>query len=119
MINHLGSDRLELYLRRKEITFHGYVNVFWKGNWSRCTPAFDKRVCRLQNVPVLEWDAKTDSLFQQELAHGKFMEYTHYYGEFSDVPLELMEAEMKRFYPHLFEKPYDEKHFSFFHSESN
>jgi hypothetical protein len=43
------------------------------------------------------------------------MEYLHFYGIFSDVPIELMNAEMKKYYPHLFESAFNEKEFSFLH----
>jgi len=81
----------------------------------KCTPAFDQRICRVSGVTPLDWDGETDSLFQ-EFDQGKlFMEYKHFYGTFNDVPIELMNAEMKAHYPHLFEEMYDSKDFSFYH----
>jgi hypothetical protein len=118
VINHLGADKLEEYLGRKEITFHGYSVVYFEGKWLRCTPAFDSRICRLTGVPPLEWDAKSDSLFQKEVPGGLFMEYTHNYGEFADIPFDLMESEMRSYYPHLFENQYNSREFSFHHSLS-
>jgi hypothetical protein len=118
VLNHLGADKLKEYLKRKEIVFHGYSSVFIDNTWVRCTPAFDKKICRLTGVPALNWDAENDSLFQQEINGGKFMEYTHHYGEFADIPFQLMESEMKTYYPHLFSQKYDSRAFSFHHSES-
>ncbi len=43
------------------------------------------------------------------------MEYVHNYGTFSDVPIELMNSEMKKYYPHLFENEFITKEFSFYH----
>lgn len=113
--NHLGDEKLELYLKRKEIVFHGYVELFLEGKWVICTPAFDSRVCRINGVPPLNWNGKEDSLFQAFKGEEQFMEYIHYYGTFADVPVELMNAEMKKYYPHLFETVYDQKAFSFHH----
>ena len=113
--NHLGDDKLELYLKRKEIVFHGYVELYLEGKWVICTPAFDARVCRINKVVPLEWDGKTDSLFQAFRGEEQFMEYIHYYGTFPDVPVELMNSEMQRYYPHLFEEEFDTKAFSFHH----
>ncbi len=113
--NHLGDDKLELYLKRKEIVFHGYTSLFLENKWVICTPAFDKRVCRLNGVPPLEWDGRKDSLFQAFSGENQFMEYIHEYGVFSDVPVALMQNEMKKYYPHLFEEQYDSKAFSFFY----
>jgi hypothetical protein len=54
-------------------------------------------------------------MFQEYDKKAKFMEYIHHYGSFSDVPIELMNFEMKRYYPHLFEKEFVSKEFSFYH----
>ena len=54
-------------------------------------------------------------MFQEFDKDRKFMEYLHFYGEFDDVPIELMNLEMRKYYPHLFEKEYDTKVFSFKH----
>lgn len=118
VVNHIGADKLEKFLLRKEITFHGYVVVYWNQNWVRCTPAFDRRICSLTKVEPLEWDAQNDSLFQRETENGLFMEYLHEYGEFADIPFDLMESEMEKYYPHLFEKPHNSKAFSFHHRRS-
>ncbi|MFN5147706.1 MAG: transglutaminase-like domain-containing protein [Flavobacteriia bacterium] len=113
--NHIGVEKLSQYLRREEIVFHGFVELFIEGKWVKCTPAFDQRICRVSGVSALDWDGEHDSLFQ-EFDHGrKFMEYLYFYGMFDDVPIELMNAEMKKYYPHLFEEVYDSKEFSFKH----
>jgi transglutaminase-like putative cysteine protease len=111
--NHIGVEKLTNYLRRHEIVFHGYVEVFLENKWIKCTPAFDKRVCRLSGVSTLDWDGKNDSMFQEFENGKKFMEYLHFYGEFADIPFELMHQEMKKYYPHLFATNFDSKEFSF------
>jgi transglutaminase-like putative cysteine protease len=111
--NHIGVEKLTNYLRRYEIVFHGYVEVFLENKWIKCTPAFDKRVCRLSGVSTLDWDGKSDSMFQEFENGKKFMEYLHFYGEFADIPFELMHQEMKKYYPHLFATNFDSKEFSF------
>ena len=115
VINHIGVEKLTNYLKRPEIVFHGYVEAFIDGNWVKSTPAFDTRVCRLSGVPPLEWDGKMDAMFQAYKEDQKFMEYVDFYGHFADVPVRLMNDEMKKYYPHLFEEQYDLKEFSFFH----
>jgi len=113
--NHIGVEKLVSYLRKEEIVFHGYVEVFLDAKWVKCTPAFDKRVCKLSGVEPLDWDGETDSMFQAYCGAKKFMEYKHFYGKFSDVPIQLMNDEMNKHYPHLFEEQYDSKEFSFHH----
>jgi transglutaminase-like putative cysteine protease len=113
--NHVGVEKLITYLQKDEIVFHGYVELFLNGKWVKCTPAFDKRICRISKVSPLDWDGKTDSLFQEFENNQKYMEYIHFYGTFDDVPIDLMNSEMKRHYPHLFDKEWNTKEFSFFH----
>ncbi len=113
--NHIGVEKLVSYLRRPEIVFHGYVELFLDDKWVKCTPSFDKMICRISGVASLNWDGETDSMFQEFESGKRFMEYLHFYGTFSDVPIELMNSEMKKYYPHLFEEEYDSKVFSFHH----
>jgi len=113
--NHIGTEKLTNYLQREEIVFHGYVEVYTDDRWIKCTPAFDRRICRLSGVSPLEWNGEEDSLFQEFEGAKRFMEYRHFYGHFADVPIELMNAEMKTYYPHLFASDYDTPAFSFKH----
>lgn len=114
--NHIGVEKLVSYLKREEIVFHGFVSLYINGKWIKCTPAFDKRICKISNVTPLDWNGEDDSLFQEFESDKRFMEYIHFYGEFDDVPVELMNAEMKKYYPHLFEKEWNSKDFSFIHN---
>lgn len=111
--NHIGVEKLQAYLKRPEIVFHGYVSLWIDGKWVKCTPAFDQRICRITQVEPLDWDGENDSLFQAYQGNRQFMEYLHEYGEFSDVPIELMNSEMRNYYPHLFRGEWNTKEFSF------
>lgn len=111
--NHLNSDRLIHYLKKDEIVFHGYVCAYIQEKWVRCTPAFDRRICAISGVRPLSWDGLNDSMFQAFEKDQKFMEYVLYYGEFADLPIELMRSEMEAHYPHLYVKEYNSKEFSF------
>lgn len=113
--NHIGVDKLTSFLKTDLIVFHGFVELYLQNRWIKCTPAFDKRICRISNVTPLDWDGLSDSLFQEFDKGMRFMEYKHFYGVFNDVPIKLMNSEMKKFYPHLFEEEYNSKEFSFKH----
>ena len=113
--NHIGVDKLTAILKRNEIVFHGYVEVYIGDRWVKCTPAFDQRICSLSGVEPLDWNGEEDSLFQAFSGGQRFMEYLHDYGTFNDVPLLKMNQEMKKYYPHLFENIYEERSFSFRH----
>lgn len=112
VINHIGSEKLKFYLKRDEIVFHGYTELFLNGKWVKCTPAFDRRICAISKVSPLDWDGETDSLFQEHEGDQKFMEYVHDYGTFADVPIALMNQEMRKYYPHLSENQINSKDFS-------
>ncbi len=113
--NHLEISKLKDFLKREEIVFHGYCSIFVNDKWVKCTPAFDKRICAWNKVNVLQWDGVHDAMFQEFSEGKKFMEYLHFYGEFDDVPIHLMNEEMRKYYPHLFEIEYNSKSFSFKH----
>jgi hypothetical protein len=113
--NHIGVEKLVSLLRRPEIVFHGYTEMFIDDKWVKCTPAFDKRICKISGVTPLDWNGEVDSMFQEFDQGNRFMEYLHLYGEFSDVPIELMNNEMKKYYPHLFDEVFDSREFSFKH----
>jgi len=111
--NHIGVEKLATYLKRPEIVFHGYVSLFLEGKWVKCTPAFDQRICRISQVIPLDFDGENDSLFQAFNGDKKFMQYNHFYGEFADLPIQLMHTEMENHYPHLFEFEHNTRDFSF------
>ena len=113
--NHIGVEKLVSYLGKNEIVFHGYVELFINNEWIKCTPSFDKNICRMMDVDPLDWDGETDSMFQEFKKGERYMEYIHFYGDFNDVPIELMNSEMKKHYPHLFESKFESKSFSFYH----
>jgi transglutaminase-like putative cysteine protease len=103
--NHLATERVEAYLKTDLMVFHGYVEIFLNGKWVKVTPVFDSLICERLGVAVLEFDGENDSIFQEsDKAGNPFMQYEHYYGSFSDLPFELFVSELRKFYPHLFEK---------------
>ena len=98
--NHIGTAKLEAMLGTDLLVFHGYAELHLEGRWVAATPAFNKELCAYLKVPPLEWDGRSDSIFQAYSPDGtRFMEYVHDFGTFPDVPFELMLAEWKRHYP--------------------
>ncbi len=98
--NHIGTAKLEAALGTDLLVFHGYTELFLEGRWVAATPAFNKELCELLKVPPLEWDGKSDAIFQAFSPDGtRFMEYVHDYGTFDGVPFELMISEWERHYP--------------------
>jgi transglutaminase-like putative cysteine protease len=98
--NHVGTAKLEAMLGTDLLVFHGYTELFLEGTWVAATPAFNKELCAYLKVQPLEWDGRSDSIFQEFApGGGRFMEYVHDFGSFPDVPHALMVAEWARHYP--------------------
>ena len=103
--NHLATERVEAYLKTDLMVFHGYVEIYLNEKWLKVTPVFDTLICERLGVAVLDFDGENDSIFQEsDKAGNPFMHYEHYYGSFGDLPFELFVSELKKHYPHLFEK---------------
>lgn len=102
--NHIGTERLEAYLKTDKLVFHGFTELFLDGQWVKATPAFNKELCEKLGVQPLEFDGKADSIFQEyDRQGGRFMEYLHDYGTFADLPRDMFISEIRKHYPHFFE----------------
>jgi transglutaminase-like putative cysteine protease len=101
--NHLGTSRLEQELETNLLVFHGYAELYLNNRWVKVTPVFNKELCERYNVEPLPFDGETDAIFQESDKTGKpFMEYSHHYGTYADVPFDKFKSELIRHYPHLF-----------------
>ncbi len=68
----------------------------------KATPAFDTRLCEKFGVAPLEFDGRTDSLFQPFNGRGdQYMEYVRDRGLFADVPAKEILAAFVVTYPGL------------------
>lgn len=103
--NHLATEKFIRALRTDVFVFHGYVSVLLNGVWVKATPAFNKTLCDKFGVAPLEFDGKSDSIFQEYDHNGhQYMEYLQYHGEFDDFPFALFVQELRAHYPHFFEQ---------------
>jgi transglutaminase-like putative cysteine protease len=104
--NHLATSKLEEHLGTDLLVFHGYTELWLNNKWVKATPVFDARLCAHLGVDSLDFDGENDSFFQQSDKKGQpFMDYAHYYGEFADIPFDLLVSELRKHYPHLFANP--------------
>lgn len=102
--NHIGTEKLEKRLGTNVLVFHGYTDLYLKGQWVKATPAFNKELCERLGVAVLEFNGREDSIFQEyDKGGGRFMEYLVDHGTFADVPYHQFVQAMLDHYPHLFE----------------
>jgi len=101
--NHIATGRLEKALKKDYLVFHGAAELLLDGEWRKATPAFNRQLCSVLGVAPLEFDGGSDSVFQEfDHAGGRFMEYIHSYGSFTDMPYELYLSELGEHYPHIF-----------------
>ncbi len=95
--NHLSTEKLDELVGGNVYTWHSYTDLFLDGHWVKATPAFNKALCERFGVHVLEFDGRTDSLFQQfNKAGHRHMEYVRERGVFEDVPYESILADFER-----------------------
>lgn len=103
--NHIATERLEAFFGSNLLVCHGYSEFYLDGKWVAATPAFNKGLCDMLNVDVLEFDGIHDSIFQEfDKSNNSFMKYEKDHGPFSDVPLDFIVMQLKAHYPHLFDK---------------
>ncbi|HKP70028.1 MAG TPA: transglutaminase family protein [Pyrinomonadaceae bacterium] len=104
--NHIATERLVKALEKDYLVFHGAAEMYLEGKWVKATPAFNKRLCDFLGVDPIDFDGRSDAIFQEYDKTGNvFMEYLHEYGAFNDVPYELFLDELDKHYPHLTNNP--------------
>jgi len=100
--NHIGTEKLAQLLETDLLVYHGYVGLFLDGRWVAATPAFNKELCEHLDVAPLDFDGRSDSVFQQfDRAGGRFMEYVTDHGHSPEIPFDDMLAAWKQHYPFL------------------
>jgi transglutaminase-like putative cysteine protease len=103
--NHMTSPRLYDVLGTDIFRWHSYADLYVDGRWVKATPAFNASLCDRLGVSVLEFDGRTDSLFQQFDRSGRrHMEYLHDRGVYVDVPFEVILDDFRVHYPALLSK---------------
>lgn len=104
--NHIATERLAKALEKDYLVFHGAAEMYLDRKWVKATPAFNKRLCDFLGVDPIEFDGKSDAIFQEyDRAGNVFMEYLHDYGAFDDMPYQMFLDELDKHYPHLTNNP--------------
>ncbi len=97
--NHLATRQLLDFLGSDLFVYHGVVELHLEGRWVKATPAFNTELCERHHVAPLEFDGRTDSIFQPyNLENRKFMEYVAFHGTHDDVPVAELVAAWERAY---------------------
>jgi transglutaminase-like putative cysteine protease len=100
--NHLSTARMREQMGTDEFYWHGYTDIYLKGQWVKATPAFNIELCQKFRLKPLEFDGTADSIYHPFDEDGRqHMEYLRYRGEFADVPLAEIKKTFAEKYPHL------------------
>jgi transglutaminase-like putative cysteine protease len=100
--NHMTSPRLREMIKTDVFMWHSYSEIFLDGQWVKATPAFNSTLCDRLGLRVLEFDGRSDSLFQPFDRSGRrHMEYLLHRGAFADVPFENITCDFSLHYPAL------------------
>jgi len=98
--NHLATERLRRLMGTNIFYYHGYTEFYLDGKWVKATPAFNIELCRKFGVLALEFDGRSDSLFQPfDTQNRRHMEYINDRGHRADLPYEEIREAMLRYYP--------------------
>jgi transglutaminase-like putative cysteine protease len=100
--NHLSTERMRKQMGTDLFVWHGYTAILLSGEWLKATPAFNVELCEKFRLKPLEFNGRIDSIYHPyDLDGQKHMEYVNYRGEFTDVPLQQIIDDMRRYYPEL------------------
>jgi len=98
--NHLSTEKLDELTGGNVYIWHSYTDLFLEGQWVKATPAFSESLCERFDVHVLEFDGRSDSLFQEyNQAGAHHMEYVRQRGVFADVPYDTILADFAANHP--------------------
>jgi transglutaminase-like putative cysteine protease len=100
--NHMTSPRLYETMKTDVFRWHSYAELRLDGAWVKATPAFNSALCLRLDLPPLEFDGRSDSLFHPFDRSGRrHMEYLTDRGTFADVPYDALMADFRVHYPML------------------
>jgi transglutaminase-like putative cysteine protease len=86
--NHLATRQLLDFMGCDVFVYHAFVEFYLEGKWVKATPAFNKELCLRHHAAPLEFDGRSDSIFQSCTSDNrKFMEYLVFHGSFADIPV--------------------------------
>jgi transglutaminase-like putative cysteine protease len=102
VFNHLNSKRLRELVDGDTFYWHSYTELELDGTWVKCTPAFDRALCERAKIAPLEFDGVHDSLFHPfDPAGRRHMEYLQDRGSFSDIPVDAILIDLRRYHPKM------------------
>ena len=100
--NHLSTARMREHMKTDVFYWHGYSSILLGGRWLKATPAFNRELCEKFGLRPLDFDGRSDCLYQPfDVAGRRHMEYLRDRGEYDDIPYEAMQETWSREYAHI------------------
>jgi transglutaminase-like putative cysteine protease len=100
--NHLATKKLLDFLGTNVFYYHGFNEIYLRGNWVKATVAFNRTLCEKARLGTLEFDGVHDSIYHPfDLAGQRYMEYLRDYGSFADLPYESIVEKFVAVYPEM------------------
>ena len=76
---------------------HGYNQFYLNGNWVSAAATFDKKLCQLNGLRIVEFDGVHDAILPEtDLAGNPYIEYLEKYGPQADLPSEWITKEVSK-----------------------
>ena len=99
----MTSPRLYAAIKTDIFRWPSYCDLNLERWWVKATPAFNAALCQRLGVKILEFDWRSDSLFQELDCSGRrrHMEYMLDRGTYADVPFETIVKDFREHYPVL------------------
>lgn len=97
--NHQAPAHLVALLGTDLFVYHCYGSLWLGERWLRATPAFDRDICETHDLPLVEFDGRSDAILPERDARGRrFAEYVKRHGVYGDVPLDPLLARWREVY---------------------
>lgn len=102
--NHLASPGMLELNNGDTFRWHSFTEIFISGQWRKATPAFDRALCERSGIKPLDFDGRSDSVFQEyDSYRRRHMEYVTDHGIYSDVPADSILAAFRKYCPKVFD----------------
>jgi transglutaminase-like putative cysteine protease len=100
--NHMATRKLLDYLGTNVFYYHGFNEIYLRGQWVKATVAFNRALCDKARLAPLDFDGVHDSIYHPfDLAGHRYMEYLHDHGSFADVPYDDLLSRFYDKYPNM------------------
>lgn len=97
--NHLSTERMRATMRSDIFCWHGYTSIYLDQQWVKATPAFNIELCDRFRLIPLDFDGNSDSIYHPfDQLGNKHMEYVRERGEYADVPLAEISADINYYF---------------------